>query len=104
MKIVVSKQTSQDESLQMEVTGKDSADLARKLAQGLEILDARLVQQGQRVIDATAWAQQFPPEVRMAINATMGVLFGRPGAIQEVQVAADNFKGKTAPAEEAVTA
>lgn len=87
-KIVVTKAVSQDEQLQMEVHADTPAGLRDRLAGGLEILDARLAEQGQRVIDATTFVQKFPPEVRMAVNAIIGTLYGRPGAIQEVQSAA----------------
>lgn len=87
-KVVVTKAVSQDEQLQMEVYADTPLGLHGRLAEGLEILDARLAEQGQRVIDATTFVQQFPPEVRMAVNAIIGTLYGRPGAIQEVQTAA----------------
>jgi hypothetical protein len=87
-KIVVTKAVSQDEQLQMEVYADTPAGIEDRLAAGLKILDARLIEQGRRVIDATTFVQQFPPEVRMAVNAIIGTLYGRPGAIQEVQTAA----------------
>jgi hypothetical protein len=87
-KVVVTKAVSQDEQLQMEVYGDTPVGLQDRLAAGLKILDARLAEQGQRVIDATTFVQKFPPEVRMAVNAIIGTLYGRPGAIQEVQTAA----------------
>lgn len=87
-KIVVTKAVSQDEQLQMEVHADTPAGLQDRLAKGLEILDARLAVQSQRVIDATTFVQAFPPSVRMAVNAVIGTLYGRPGAIQEVQTAA----------------
>ena len=88
-KIVISKAMSQDEQIQCEFYADSKFGLEDRLATACDVLDARLLQQGKRVIDATTWIQVFPPAVRQAINATMGILFGRPGAIQEVQVAAE---------------
>lgn len=108
-KIVVTKAVSQDEQLQMEVHADTPAGLQDRLAAGLAILDARLTEQGRRVIDATTFIQAFPPSVKMAVNAVIGTLYGRPGAIQEVQAAAAAIDQmvkdaqETAPAAEAVT-
>jgi hypothetical protein len=96
-KIVVTKSVSQDEQLQMELCADTATGLEIRLAQGLAILDQRLAEQGKRVIDATTWVQQFPPEVKMAVNAIIGTLYGRPGAIQEVQTAAEAVNRMAAP-------
>ena len=87
-KVIVTKAVSQDEQLQMEVHADTPAGLRDRLAAGFAILDARLIEQGQRVIEATTFVRKFPPEVQMAVNAVIGTLYGRPGAIQEVQAAA----------------
>lgn len=87
--VSIAKQMSQDEQIQMIVTADTKGVLAERLADALSIMDARVVVMGKRVIDATQYVAEFPPEVRLAINACMGVLFGRPGAIQELQVARD---------------
>lgn len=90
--VSIGKQMSQDEQIQMVVTADTKGVLAERLADALSILDARLYVMGKRVIDATQYVAEFQPEVRQAINACMGVLFGRPGAIQELQVARDAIK------------
>ena len=87
MKILITKQMSQDEQLQCEVNAETAEQMRVNLDDALGLLDARLVLQGQRVIDATTAVQKLPVEVRQAINAVMGILFGRPGSIQELQVA-----------------
>lgn len=88
-KVVVTKAVSQDEQLQMELEADTAAGLKDRLAQGLEILDARLATQGMRVVEATQWLKQYPPAVQQAVNATIGILYGRPGAPQEAMVAAE---------------
>ena len=88
-KVVVTKAVSQDEQLQMEVHADTPAGLKDRLAQGLEILDARLITQGMRVVEATQWLKKYPPAVQQAVNATIGILYGRPGAPQEAMVAAE---------------
>lgn len=87
MKILITKQMSQDEQLQCEVNAETAEQMRVNLDDALALLDARLVLQGQRVIDATTAVQKLPVEVRQAINAVMGILFGRPGSVQELQVA-----------------
>lgn len=99
-KIVVTKAVSQDEQLQMELHADTPFGLEERLNAGLKILDRRLAEQGMRVVEATTWVQKFPPEVRMAVNAVIGTLYGRPGAIQEVQVAAEAIRNMKAPAPE----
>lgn len=103
-KIVVTKAVSQDEQLQMELYADTPAGLAERLAAGLKILDARLAEQGQRVIEATTFVQKFPPEVKMAVNAIIGTLYGRPGAIQEVQTAAAAVEQMVKDAKDGVAA
>lgn len=100
MKILVTKAVSQDEQLQMTVEGKDAQDIRPKLHAALELLDARLLQQSMRVVDALKETEGLPPVVRQCINATMGVLFGRPGALQELAVAKEHLvaEGKMLPA------
>jgi hypothetical protein len=88
-KVVVTKAVSQDEQLQMEVCADTPAGLKDRLASGLEILDARLMEQGRRVVEATQWLKQYPVAVQQAVNATIGILYGRPGAPQEAMVAAE---------------
>jgi hypothetical protein len=86
-KIVISKAMSQDEQIQCEFFADSKFGLEDRLHAACDVLDARLLQQGKRVVEATTWIQVLPPAVRQAINATMGILYGRPGAIQELQVA-----------------
>lgn len=88
-KVVVTKAVSQDEQLQMEVCADTTAGLEDRLAAGLKILDARLMEQGRRVVEATQWLKQYPVAVQQAVNATIGILYGRPGAPQEAMVAAE---------------
>jgi len=87
--VQILKQMSQDEQVTMAVHADTKGVLADRLKDAFEVLDGRLVVMGQRVIDATQHVNGFPMEVRQAINACMGILFGRPGAIQELQVAKD---------------
>jgi hypothetical protein len=96
-KIVVTKAVSQDEQLQMEIHADTPTGLKDRMAAGLAILDERLNEQGRRVVEATTYVQKFPPEVRMAVNSIIGTLYGRPGAIQEVQTAADAIARMIAP-------
>lgn len=103
-KIVVTKAVSQDEQLQMEVHADTPTGLADRLKSGLELLDARLAEQSKRVIDATTFVQEFPPEVKMAVNAVIGTLYGRPGAMQEVQIAADGINKMIREAQEGAVA
>ena len=87
MKILVTKAVSNDEQLQATVEGRDVADIGPKLLETLELLDARNALVCGRVVDAMKMTEGLPPAVRQAINATMGVLYGRPGAMQEMAVA-----------------
>lgn len=96
MKILVSKAVSQDEQLQVTVEGRDAEDIAPKLNAALALLDARLMQQGLRVVDAMKESEGLPPAVRQCINATMGVLYGRPGAMQEMAVAKEHLASEDA--------
>lgn len=86
-KIVVTKAMSQDEQLQAEVTADTKGALEMNLAAVLAILDARLVVQGERVIAAMTNVKRLPVAAQQAVNACMGILFGRPGAQQEFAVA-----------------
>lgn len=88
-KIVVTKAVSQDEQLQMELCADTAAGLKDRLTQGLALLDERLAEQGKRVVEATQWLRNYPPAVQQAVNATIGILYGRPGAPQEAMVAAE---------------
>lgn len=86
-KVVITKVMSQDEQLQCEVLADTKEGLRLRLTDALEILDARMVQQGMRVVAAMKDVQTLPPAVQQVINATFGVLFGRPGARQELATA-----------------
>lgn len=87
MKILITKQMSQDEQVQATFDAKDVEAARRLSTEAYELLDARLLQQSMRVVDAMKETEGLPPAVRQCINATMGVLFGRPGAMQEMAVA-----------------
>lgn len=91
-KIVVTKAMSQDEQLQAEVTADTKGVLKQNLDAVLEILDSRLVVQGERVIAAMTSVKRLPIAAQQAVNACMGILFGRPGAQQEFQVAEEALK------------
>jgi hypothetical protein len=88
-KVLITKAMSQDEQLQCEVLADTKEGLRLRLADALEILDARLVTQGMRVVEATQWLKRYPPAIQQAVNATLGILYGRPGAPQEAMVAAE---------------
>lgn len=91
-KVVITKAMSQDEQLQCEVLADTKEGLRLRLTDALEILDARLVQQGERVISAMTNVKRLPPAAQQAINAVMGILFGRPGAPQEFAVAEEALR------------
>jgi hypothetical protein len=86
-KIIITKQVSQDESLQAEVFGETDKALAENFSKMCMLLDSRLEHMGQRVVEAHGWVQKLPPAVIQAVNAVMGILYGRPGAIDELKVA-----------------
>lgn len=101
MKIIITKQVSQDESLQAEVFGETEKVLAENFSRMCMLLDARLEHMGQRVVEAHGWVQKLPPEVVQAVNAVMGILYGRPGAVAEMQVAQEAIeRGKSLQREE----
>lgn len=103
-KVVITKSMSQDEQLQCEVCADTKEGLRLRLTDALEILDARLVQQGERVIAAMTNVKRLPVAAQQAVNACMGILFGRPGAQQEFAVAEEALKRDDAAARAAETA
>lgn len=92
MKILITKQMSQDEQVQATFDAKDVYQAQKLMAEATTLLDARLLQQSMRVVDAMKETEGLPPAVRQCINATMGVLFGRPGAMQEMAVAKEHLE------------
>src|SRR4029077_8033570 len=60
MKIVITKVMSEHENAQVEITAKDAADLAKRYSEVLPILDARLLDLGERVIEADTWTRSLP--------------------------------------------
>ena len=54
-----------------------------------------------RVVDAMKASEGLPPAVRQTINATMGILYGRPGAMQEMAVAKEHLDAEKAQRAEA---
>lgn len=96
MKILVTKAVSNDEQLQATVEGRDAEDIAPKLAEVLALLDARNLLVCNRVVDAMKQSEELPPAVRQLIGATMGILYGRPGAMQEMAIAREHLASEDA--------
>ncbi len=108
-KVVITKSISQDEQLQCEVSADSKEGLRLRLTDALEILDARLVQAGMRVIAAMRDVEKLHPAVQQTINATLGILFGRPGAKQELATAQEflanaGLQGREVTKDEALAA
>lgn len=95
MKFVISKQTSQDETLQCELTINNEGSqevIETVLRRAFNVMDARLVEQGERVIAAEKHCAELDVSVRAAVNGVLGILFGRPGALQQMQLAKEAFQ------------
>jgi len=87
LKATIQKQLSEGETIVIEVEAKNPEELAVRLALTWPVLEQRPRELSDRVRDAHAVVRSFPAEIQQAIHATLGLLFGKQGSHEQLNMA-----------------
>lgn len=87
MKATISKQLSEGEVLVLEMEAKNPEEMAQRLAATWHVVEQRPRILIERIKDAHAIVTTFPAAVQQAVHACLGLLHGKPGMEQQLQMA-----------------
>lgn len=80
----------------VEVEAKNPEELGARLALTWPVLEQRLLNLNDRVQTIHPLVKDLPPEIKQAIHAGLGILFGKQGSVEQMNMVMEEAKRKEA--------
>lgn len=96
MKASITKQLSEGEMIVIEVDAKNPEELGARLTLTWPVLEKRLLDLNDRVQTIHPLVKDLPPEIKQAIHAGLGILFGKTGSVEQMGMVMEEAKRKEA--------